>query len=43
MSETNLLENTLFVAVKHPAARGLGNEYFHGVGKWISAMMDNAS
>jgi len=31
--------NTLFVAAKHPAARGIGNKYFHEIGKWISAVM----
>lgn len=33
----SLAGKTLFVAVKHPAARGIGNEYFKEVGNWISS------
>jgi hypothetical protein len=34
-------ESTLFVITKHPAARGMKNEYFHQVGKIISDSCKN--
>jgi hypothetical protein len=29
--------DTTFVAMKHPAARGVTNAYFHNIGQWIAA------
>jgi hypothetical protein len=34
-------ESTLFVIIKHPAARGIKNEYFHQVGKIIANSCNN--
>jgi hypothetical protein len=29
------VENTLFLSIKHPVAKGLTNEYFQQIGEWI--------
>jgi len=30
-------KDTLFVSIKHPVYKGLTNEYFHQIGRWISS------